>query len=445
MNRKSALLVAVAALFVAGCTLGLPKGRPVKLPAAAPAPERTPIYKLAGWTIARASLHNHTVYSDGRYEPEDLLELAHRQGIAILAYNDHREGKICVGKALCIQAGGVEQVGYEAYFRRLEPIQARARELGMIATRGVEVSSPWFYNTGKYPNLVLNDQYKHFTVYGVKDPKILAEMPARRNLETTKPETVPGDTPIQNWLNFLDEHGAIVNAAHVEEGQDEWWGGIHVLTIPPIYNLHLQRLNGFAALPSAWHDRTAGPGGLWDTDLSEYLLGLRDRPLWTMGDADFHGPGGSLANATTLFYMKEFTEDEVYRCMREGRMVALMGDSFQDVYVTEWSVSAGAAAPADPIMLGADVKIKGVPVIRFALSREFGDLRARLIRNGVVVKEVAGGRLEFADEEQAKKMEPAFYRVEVVGPALPSVKRQNYPTDRASELFVNPIFVRFGR
>ena len=52
------------------------------------------------------------------------------------------------------------------------------------------------------------------------------------------------------------------------------------------------------------------PGGQWDSVLADYLAGLRDRPLWVSADADYHC-GGSLAIATTMFYMREFTEAEV--------------------------------------------------------------------------------------------------------------------------------------
>src|SRR4030042_4791401 len=86
MVNKSGWEVKVAlglclAMLLSGCAIsaGLKK-RPLGLPPGGPAPERTPRYEHAGWIIARASIHNHTVYSDGCRTPEDLLEMAGRQG-----------------------------------------------------------------------------------------------------------------------------------------------------------------------------------------------------------------------------------------------------------------------------------------------------------------------------------------------------------------------------
>ena len=437
-----ALLLAFATVALSSCTLGLPPKKPTKLGAAPAQPERTPKYNFAGWIIARGTIHNHCVFSDGAYEPEDVLELARRQGIAVLGFTDHREGKICIGKGVCIQAGGVESHGYREYYDRLAKVQKIAAGEDMIVTRGVEISSPWFYNAAKWPNLTLTDQYRHFTVYGVQDPTIFENMPARRNMPNWKPEVAPGDTPTQAVIDYLAEHGAIVCAVHPDEVQDDWYGpSIHILTAPRFHDVHLANLTAFSVIPNGWHQRSGAPGGMWDTALAEYLVGMRPRPLWTFGDADFHNQkDGGLTIGTTLFYMREFTEDEIYRCMREGRVVPLMGPKFQDVYVSEWTVTDGGAAP-NPVMLGETVKVKAAPVIKFALSKDLTEIKTRLIRNGKVVRSVDGGRLEFTDDEQLKLREPAFYRVEVDGPQPQGATPYGPVQDNL--MMVNPIFVRF--
>lgn len=441
------LSVMILSALVLGCYLNLAGNKkPLVLSGKGAAPKRTPIYNYQGWIIARGSIHNHTIFSDGHFTPEDLLEMARQEGMAILAITDHREGKICIGKGLCVNAGGVESVGYDKYYEYLRKIQTQASQQGMIALKGVEVSSPYFANYGKFPHLLLWGQYNHFTVYGVEDPAILTNMPARRDLPNFKPEPMAGDTPLQQWVDYLDEHGAIVNVVHPEEAQDEWLGPVHVLTPAPVRNLHLQHINSFSVLPSGNHQRVGAPGGYWDTDLLEYLVGLRDRPVWAEGDADFHAPPSTLAAANTLFYMKEFTEAEVYKCMREGRMVALSGAVFQNTYVAEWWVSDGAK-PANPVMLGAEARLSGVPTVRFALDHSVDGAKIRLIRNGKVVAEQAGSELTFKDDELGSRKEPAFYRVEVTGPAVTRATKadQDVYALPDNELFVNPIFVRFNR
>lgn len=438
---KLAMVLVVLAIALGGCTIAYPKGKPMELQASAVDQARTPIYEHEGWTIARGSIHNHTIYSDGSYTPEDLLELARLEGVAILAYNDHREGKVCIGSGICIQAGGVEKYGYDEYYRRLSEVQEKARAQGMIATKGIEVSSPYFYNAGMPPNFVITGQFNHFTVYGIEDVEVFETMPDRDRL-SLMPEPSPGATPYQAFVDHIHEHGGIVHSAHPESPQDDWLGYIHVVTNPPANNVHLKNLTGFSILPEGCHLRTGAPGGLWDTDLAEYLAGMRDRPVWASGDADFHGGSGSLASATTLFYMKEFTEEEVYRCMREGRMVALQGDAFQDTYVSEWWVS-GTGAPSDPLMSGREVMLDSAPVVKFSLDHPITGSKVKLIRNGMVIAEEEGSEISFKDKEQGKKREPAYYRVEVIGPREPGKEYKPYE-DPENLLYTNPIFVRFS-
>ncbi len=436
-------LVGLALILATGCTIKYPRGRQLSLVESNGTQERTPVYEAEGYIIARASLHNHTLHSDGRRSAEDLLDMAEKQGMAILAYTDHREGKMCVGKSklVCLQAGGVEQYGYDAYYEHLRLMQADALERGMIALKGIEVSSPHIYNYGKFPHLVIGGQFKHFTVYAVEDTEIFERMPTNDNI-TLKPVPIPGDKPYQEFVDYIVENGGIVHAVHVESPQDDWLGPVHVLTPAPIYNIHLKNLTGFSAFPEGRHEKTGGPGGLWDTALLEYQAGMRAQPLWASADADYHGPKGSLATATTLFYMREFTEQEVYKCMREGRMVALQGKAFQDSYVEQWWVSDGVE-PGEQVMLGRELVLDGAPRIRFSLDHAVAETRIRLIRNGSVIAEVRGTELDFTDEQQGLCREPAFYRVEVIGPSEGDFDSYEGPLAPDSMLLVNPIFVKF--
>jgi hypothetical protein len=363
--------------------------------------------------------------------------------MAILAFTDHREGKICAGQKelFCASPGGVEHYGYDVYYKRLREIQEKALSQNMIVLKGVEVI-PYFYNYGKAPYLVLDGLQKHFTVYGVEDTRIFEGMPVR-NTVAVKPEPIPDLEPWQEWVDYMVDNGAIVHAVHVEEGAVMWYGPAQGACPPPVENIHrIKHLTGFSVLPSAWHEHAGGPGGLWDTTLLEYMAGMREKPMWAMADADYHCDA-SLAIATTFFYLREFTEDDIYRCLRDGRMVALQGDAFQDTYVSEWWVS-DSMRPDNPIMLGEEVTISGTPVIRFALDHPVDDCKVRLIRNGVVIHEESGTGFTYKDKEQGSKKEPAFYRVEVIGPRADRGPYEG-PTMPESEIFVNPIFVRFSR
>lgn len=439
MSAPLIIVLALAALLAAhSCTLPTEKKTHVPLDAPPARPERVARYDHDGWIVARASLHNHTLYSDGCREPEELLELARRQGMAILAYTDHREGKQCYGTYFCGDAGGVESAGYGEYYKHLRDVQELAGDMDMIALKGIEVSPPWRRNHGKFPYLTFIGGVHHFTVYGVEDTDIFEHMPVRDNTPLA-PEDEYGDEPLREFVSYLDERGAIVHCVHPEWAPDGWDGPIHHMSPKPLHNILIPGLSGWTAFPEGY-EIVPRPGGLWDMALASYQAGMRDRALWVSGDADYHCKA-SLATSNTLFYMKEFTEAEVYRCMREGRMAAIMGAAFQDAYVADWSVTGGGE-PDRRVMLGETRTLDGAPRVRFSLNRPVADCVTLLIRNGVVVKEVEGTDLDFTDEELGKTRQPAYYRVEVIGPVDDSIPWES-PLMPQSGLLVNPIFVRF--
>lgn len=399
----------------------------------------TPVYNHDGWIVARASMHNHTIYSDGSRTPEHLLELARMSGMAILSYNDHREGDICIGKGACLPTNGIEKYGYDVYLDHINRIKESSDDILVLA--GIEVM-PWFYQAGRAPSLVVMNQNFHFTVYDIDDPEVLAKMPARRSVENLKPEKDPGNVPYQEFVDYIADNGGIVHAVHVESNQDRWIAGsVHAVSrVRPEHVYEIKRLTGFSVLPEG--SFMAGtPGGYWDAALSEYLLGSRDTVPWAMADSDYHGPRGSLYRATTLFYMREFTEEEAYRCLRNGKMVALMGPAFQDVFVSEFSVSGGKAD--ESIMFGEKVRLDGPPVIRFSLDKDIEGCTTRLIRNGKVIATFDSTSFEYTDSKVFDEKVPAFYRVHIGGPPLDKNEEYGNPNEPRNELFTNPVFVYF--
>ena len=69
-------------------------------------------------------------------------------------------------------------------------------------------------------------------------------------------------------------------------------------------------------------------------------------------------------------------------------------------------------------------------------------MKTQLIRNGKVVKEVAGSSLEFTDKELFDSKLPGFYRVVVTGPDDPKEREGKTEYDRPNMLYTNPVFVK---
>ena len=435
------LLAVSGMLFLVGCAnLVYLTGQKV-LPLPANTVARPPIYHQGDWIIARGSIHNHSTFSDGVHTPEDLLELAQREGLAVMAVTDHREGGIKIKHGPRLPVNGIEHFGYQAYFDRLRPLREQYQAKGMIILIGAEVN-PYLYNYGKAPHLDLAYQNRHIVMYGIDDPQVFQNMPVWREIDIRKPEHYHGLENFQTFVDYVNAHGGLTTAAHVESQEDIWVGPVHFFDSPPINHIHdLKHLTTFSILPEGYHQLAGGAGGIWDSTLLEYLMGMRDQAPWCVGDADYHGPEESPAWSSTFFYLKKFEEQDVYAAMREGRTVALMGKSFQDSYVAEFSVSEAGFKPPDPIMFARTVTVASPPVIRFSLNHEVPETKTRLIRNGKVILEKEGTAFEFTDREMFAQKMPAYYRVEVKGPALSKEDRDRYAPE--SEIFTNPIFVKF--
>ena len=111
------------------------------------------------------------------------------------------------------------------------------------------------------------------------------------------------------------------------------------------------------------------------------------------------------------------------------------------ITVGDWNLINRVIAP----IIDTPGQVTGTPEIRFALNKPIRDTRIKLVRNGVVIKEVKGCELVYKDEDLGARKEPAYYRVVVEGPVIERGKDDPYITEEANLLIVNPIFVRFDR
>jgi hypothetical protein len=428
MRRSICLCMVLGMVFTLGC--GYIKREPVPLEQVMPEPEHTPLWEYDGWIIARGSVHNHTTFSDGCRVPEDLVKQARNEGIAVLSITDHREGKICGGK-FCVDVGGIDskKCGYSKYLDHMKRLAAES-EMPIILI-GMEVA-PYAWNERDVPWFLIRGSGWHFTTYGIYDPEVYERMPARDSFELNS-EDRAGLGPYEEFVNYIRDAGGMVFHAHPESSENRWVGPAHFWARAPYHlTARLPRLTGVALIPRGI-SIVGNPGGEWDQALIQYLAGLREEPLWGWGEADFHCVPGNLRIGTTLFYLREFSREDVFQAVHEGRMIALMGDLFQESYVAEFSISHGKEAHGK-VMLGQEVKVDGPCWIRFSLNNDVPLKHARLIRNGKVIYQAASSSFEYKDREGFEAGIPCYYRVELIG--------EDIQGSRPNRLFTNPVFVR---
>jgi len=426
MKGKTAFGTVVIFLLAMGCAeLSLTK-KPVPLNEVKGTPDHTPVYNYDGWVIARAVLHNHTTYSDGCRTPEDLVQLARNEGMAVLSINDHREGEMCSKNGTCFDAGGVDskKVGYQKYYEHINRLSQESQS--PIILFGIE-TVPYIWVERRFGTVLGSGANNHFTSYGIENPEIYANMPAQKVI-SLKPQKNPGIAPYEKFVDYIRDQGGEVFIAHADVADDSWRLTLHHKSPAPNFMIpQLIRLTGVALVPDAMEE-SAKPGGWWDQGQFQYLVGFRPEPLWGWGESDYHCDPPRLRYGITLFYLKDFSKDEVFNAMKSGRMVAVSGEPFMELYVAEFSIGDGKAS-SEKIMLGQKVRLSKVPVLRFSLSKEIPIKEIRLIKNGKVIYTTNKTNFEYRDESAVSDKMQSFYRVDVVGEG---------PRER---LFTNPIFV----
>jgi hypothetical protein len=257
-------------------------------------------------------------------------------------------------------------------------------------------------------------------------------MPVRNKVMPYR-EAYPGLKPYLDWVDYMVENGALVFQAHPESSDHGKYYTAMLLADAPIhFTDKITNLTGVAIIPEGF-TQVGRPGREWDRAQLQYMAGLRAAPLWGWGESDYHCPPELLRHGTTLFYVKNLAKADILSAMKSGMMVALMGEDFQNIYVTEFSVGDGK--PADKnIMFGESVKFSGPAVVRFSLNKDAPEQEVLLIRNGKVIFSSKRGKFEYRDEEAAKNKDKVFYRVEVEG-------RGPMEIEKGNRLFTNPIFV----
>lgn len=401
------------ALFLAGCSV---QGMFVKgnsLDSYQGSASAAEIFPVPGGYAVKASLHNHTDLGHAALTPQELVEVARSRGIAVLGITEHDSLEVCWSGMFCFRDPSVQRMGYAAYLARMGDLQRQNPDV--VVLPGLEVS-PYAWWTGFPPFLTLHDWDVHFTVYSLEKADILEEMPipGARYPRCCSYDKAGGVGRYQDFVSYVTAAGGLVFQAHPEKFAARSLYVAAAKTAPhPEYAYHLRDLSGFAALPSG-SGKLLQPGGLWDAALAEYLSGKRSRPLWVVGDADFHGADQKLDQVVTWLYPGNLDKASVLRAMAEGRMVAAQGGPVEAVWVREFAV----AAPDDPVarvMCGESVRDPKATRVRFALSRSVPGLSVRLIRNGSVIH--TGKEPDFSVDDSAflSREEPAFYRVEVTG------------------------------
>lgn len=248
-----------------------------------------------------------------------------------------------------------------------------------------------------------------------------------------------GAAPYQLLIDDVNRKGGLTfwNYPETRSGVGRL-GPIHVKTLPyPHMLLETKNYTGFSALYGDTITVTE-PGNVWDAVLGEHCAGYRERPAWGIATGDFHREGESgerLGNFQTVLWLNGSSPEAVMEALKAGRMYACRGKFPQIPRLDEFSVSAAEPDAAPPAISGEELRLRGRPRIRIAVSGDAGgagqEVRVRLIRSGSIVG-VFKGPLPLAIDHVDSAGTPGeriYYRMDMAG---------------YGRIVSNPIFVRFA-
>jgi len=239
--------------------------------------------------------------------------------------------------------------------------------------------------------------------------------------------------PYQNLINYVKERNGLSFWSAPEAKTEEKIRSIISSTLPyPEALLETKDYTGFASLYEGYR-KVGGQEGIWDTVLTEYCRGERAKPVWTIGEIDYHSPREKkeIDEVQTVFLLSRIDKNSVIAALGEGRCYALRRTKEYQLMLNNFTLSL----PRGKIgKIGDTLITETRPRINFSVSFSDGKRRkvnVKLIRSGKIIREFIG----------LTPMERRFYDY-----SLPEGEKSYYRLDIETEyphkILTNPIFVK---
>ena len=296
-----------------------------------------------------------TTFSDGAYDPEQLVLLAKKKGFNVVFINDHDRVAMEYGlppfRNLIrkkVELNSINSGGADKFIQAINEVRQKYPD--MIIVPGSE-TAPFYYWTGNplKGNLTANDHEKRILTVGMESPDDYENLPIIHNnlsmnyFTKALPEVVLfslsliASLILLRWRGHLRIIGIILSILSVafivnsnpfksspfdpyhgdqkmapyqlvidyvnSRGGMTFWnypetksgiremGPIHVSTLP--YPYVLSESKGYTGFAAVYGDNITltEPGNIWDIALKEYCIGYRDQPPWGIATGDFHEEG----------------------------------------------------------------------------------------------------------------------------------------------------------
>lgn len=234
-----------------------------------------------------------------------------------------------------------------------------------------------------------------------------------------------GAEPYQELIDYVNAKGGLTFWSSPDVDYATYKYGPVTFDTRPYYDdlLKTKGYTGFAVFAEGMK-HTGIPGGIWDKVLIEYVNGLREKPVWAIGELDYE-EGGWIAETQTVMLVNQVTKADALDALRKGRMYAVTGSSGKPVLevFNVWDNINNRW-----VEMGESAKAGKITRLRIRLTIPTGQEEPlKIIRDGEVVKEfnVKSGIFDETIEITNHKPKGMTY----------------YRIDIGSRLISNPIFI----
>ncbi len=250
-----------------------------------------------------------------------------------------------------------------------------------------------------------------------------------------------GVEPYQYLIDHAGNHDALTFWAHPEAEKAMEQEGINIISSSYEEDLlDTFDYTGIAVLSEGMR-QVGPPGGIWDKLLLQYCAGMRQRPVWVIGEVDYKGHGFDIDETQTVFLVKEKSYGKIMNALATGKMYAAMGDANKlslNSFVVEDTKSGKLAFMGDEITLTGKPRIRIVVTVDKTQKSSAYNKRGfkiDLIRNGTVIKTFeANDSIDIAyDDDYYNPNEKIYYRLAVDTSYL------------FRGIVTNPVFVTFKK
>lgn len=388
--------------------------------------------------------------------------------------------------------GSVIQNGPAKYLDEIR--NANKSQKDVLVIPGVQ-SSPFYYWTGSPfgGGLTAHDYRKEMLLIGMDDPKDYLDLPllhrgfSKRYVQTLLPRTLvfvlafvlslylisqrgamriagviicifssalainhhpfksslfdpyhgdQGVKPFQELIDYVNERNGLTFWAHPESNYAVAGVQLGPVTLKTAhYPDDLIASKDYTGFEAIYGDtsRIPDPGKQWDKVLGEYRTGKRNRPVWCISGADFHGESedDAIDMYQTVLLVKERSVSEVIEALSEGRSYAMMKIREPGLTLDRFVVR-DASDNTITAVSGEEVNPAGHPVIDLMISSQDGaqhPVAVMLIKDGKILERFDGETplaIDYID--QTDRDGKSYYRLEA--------KMKN-----GNRLLSNPIFV----